>query len=93
LIEFLPPAFILTVSVFREIVLRHVTLLHSDIQINSLVNPHDDLPADMQMFAQLLLDGKLFLQTVLVGPDKAPNSWELRLDCNMWVTSDLPPHS
>ncbi|KAJ7469111.1 TPR-like protein [Mycena latifolia] len=56
--------------------------LHS-IRIRSLNNPHDDLPADMQMFAQLIINENIFLQTVPVDSEVSQNSWKLDFGCNL----------
>ncbi|KAJ7465574.1 TPR-like protein [Mycena latifolia] len=49
----------------------------------SLTNPHDDLPADMQMFAQLIINGNIFLQTTVVESEASQSSWKLDFDCNI----------
>ncbi|KAJ7466381.1 TPR-like protein [Mycena latifolia] len=53
------------------------------IRIRSLTNPHDDLPADMQLFAQLIIDGNIFLQTVPVDSEASESSWKLDFGCNI----------
>ncbi|KAJ6582667.1 hypothetical protein DFH09DRAFT_1309607 [Mycena vulgaris] len=62
--------------------IQHVSNLHN-IRIRSASNPHDDLPANMKFFAQLLIDGTIVHQTVTVdmeGP-QGSSSWKLRFDC------------
>ncbi|KAF8177776.1 hypothetical protein K438DRAFT_1938974 [Mycena galopus ATCC 62051] len=66
--------------------LKTVIKLH-DIRITSLTNPHDDLPGDMKMFAQLIIDGNIFLQTVLMALEQDQMTWKLSLGCN------IPPHA
>ncbi|KAJ7475034.1 CHAT domain-containing protein [Mycena latifolia] len=53
------------------------------IRIRSLTDPHDDLPADMQMFAQLVINGNIFLQTVPVESEASQSSWKLHFGCNI----------
>ncbi|KAF7363171.1 hypothetical protein MVEN_00669600 [Mycena venus] len=65
---------------------KTVIKLHS-IRITSLTNPHDDLPGDMEMFAQLLIEGEIFLQTLPVVSEHDHMSWEIRSGCN------IPPHA
>ncbi|KAJ7474972.1 CHAT domain-containing protein [Mycena latifolia] len=55
--------------------------LHS-IRI-SLANPHNDLPADMQMFAQLIINGEIFLQTIPVESEAPQSSWKLYFGCSI----------
>ncbi|KAJ6613201.1 CHAT domain-containing protein [Mycena sp. CBHHK59/15] len=53
------------------------------IYIRSLTNPHDDLPKDMQMFAQVIIDKSIFLQTVPVEAEESQTSWELDFGCKI----------
>jgi hypothetical protein len=48
-----------------------------------LTNPHDDLPGDMKMFAQLIIEENIFLQTMLVAAEHDQMSWKLDFGCNM----------
>jgi hypothetical protein len=48
-----------------------------------LTNPHDDLPGDMKMFAQLIIEGNIFLQTLPVASEQDQKSWKLGFGCNM----------
>ncbi|KAF8184339.1 hypothetical protein K438DRAFT_1766418 [Mycena galopus ATCC 62051] len=41
------------------------------LNIRSLTNPHDDLPGDMQMFAQLIIKMNIFLQTIPVDSEES----------------------
>ncbi|KAF7363121.1 hypothetical protein MVEN_00664600 [Mycena venus] len=66
--------------------LKTVIQLHS-IRITSLTSPHDDLPSDMKMFAQLINEENIFLQTVPVASDHNQMSWTLSFGCN------IPPHA
>ncbi|KAF8144821.1 hypothetical protein K438DRAFT_1782444 [Mycena galopus ATCC 62051] len=66
--------------------LKTVIKLHS-IRITSLTNPHDDLPGDMKMFAQLIIEGNIFLQTLPVALEDDQMSWKLGFGCN------IPPHA
>ncbi|KAJ7121060.1 hypothetical protein C8R44DRAFT_853366 [Mycena epipterygia] len=62
--------------------LKKIIHLHN-IQLKSEPDQHKDLPLDMQMSAQLIIDGNIFLQTIPVGSEQFQNSWKLRLDCNV----------
>ncbi|KAF7334006.1 hypothetical protein MVEN_02305700 [Mycena venus] len=66
--------------------LKTVIQLHN-IRITSLTNPHDDLPGDMKMFAQLLIEGNIFLQTLLAASEQDKMSWKLGFG------SKIPPHA
>ncbi|KAJ7266777.1 hypothetical protein C8J57DRAFT_1510869 [Mycena rebaudengoi] len=57
-------------------------LLHS-IRVTSLTNPHDDLPGDMKMLAQLIIDDNFFLKTMPVASEYDEMSWKLGLGCTM----------
>ncbi|KAJ7737238.1 CHAT domain-containing protein [Mycena maculata] len=61
----------------------HYTIHLHDIEIKSLSGPHDDLPGDMQISAQLIVDNHLFLQTV------PQDSWKFKIDCKIpeWALS------
>ncbi|KAJ7440889.1 TPR-like protein [Mycena latifolia] len=59
-------------------------IVHLDsIRISSLTNPHDDLPADMQMFAQLIINGNIIQQTIPVESEASHSSWSLDFGCNI----------
>jgi hypothetical protein len=49
----------------------------------SSIYPHDDLPGDMKMFAQLIIGENIFLQTLPVASEHDQKSWKLRFECNM----------
>jgi hypothetical protein len=49
----------------------------------SLINPHDDLPGDMKMFAQLIIEENIFQQTLPVASERDQMGWELGFGCNM----------
>ncbi|KAJ7475027.1 CHAT domain-containing protein [Mycena latifolia] len=53
------------------------------IRIKPLTDPHDDLPVDMEMFAQLVIDGNIFLQTIPVESEASQSSWKLHFGCNI----------
>jgi hypothetical protein len=53
------------------------------IRITSLTNLHDDLPGDMKMFAQLIIEENIFLQTLPVASEHNQMSWKLCFGCNM----------
>ncbi|KAJ7193034.1 CHAT domain-containing protein [Mycena pura] len=75
--------------------LKTVIKLHS-IRITSLTNPHDDLPGDMRMFAQLIIQGNIFLQTLPVALEADQISWKLGFGCHMIHRLSLllsPPHA
>ncbi|KAJ7466022.1 TPR-like protein [Mycena latifolia] len=67
------------------------TIRLQSIHIKSRTNPHDDLPVDMQMFAQLILEGNIFLQTVPMDSEESRNSWKLDVECN--IPSHMPTFS
>ncbi|KAF7345663.1 hypothetical protein MVEN_01585900 [Mycena venus] len=59
-------------------------ILHlHNIQLKSATAQHEDLPPNMQLSAQLIADGKIFLQTIPVESRGSQNSWELRFDCKI----------
>ncbi|KAJ6545703.1 CHAT domain-containing protein [Mycena capillaripes] len=63
--------------------LKTVILLHS-IRVTSLTHPHDDLPGDMKMFAQLIIEENIFLQTLPVASEQdQKKSWKLGFGCNI----------
>ncbi|KAJ7193609.1 hypothetical protein GGX14DRAFT_577064 [Mycena pura] len=62
--------------------MKKVIKLHS-IRIMSLLNPHDDLPGDMKMFAQLIIEGKIFVQSLPMASEPDQKSWKLRFGCNI----------
>ncbi|KAJ6553744.1 CHAT domain-containing protein [Mycena vulgaris] len=66
--------------------LKTVIQFHS-IHVTSLIIPHDDLPGDMKMFAQLIIEGNIFLQTLPVASEQDKMSWKLGFGCN------IPPHA
>ncbi|KAF8135903.1 hypothetical protein K438DRAFT_1947290, partial [Mycena galopus ATCC 62051] len=66
--------------------LRTVIQLHS-IRITSLTNPHDDLPGDTKMAAQLIIEENIFLQTLPVPSEQDQKSWKLGVG---WT---IPPHA
>jgi hypothetical protein len=55
--------------------------------INSLSNPHPDLPHDTEILAQLIIDETIFLQTVPVEKDAGRQLWTLEVDCKMLGSS------
>ncbi|KAJ6582645.1 CHAT domain-containing protein [Mycena vulgaris] len=65
--------------------MSRIIQLHN-IRIRSTSNPHDDLPADMKIFAQLLIDGTIVHQTVPVDMEGPQGllSWKLRFDCPVY---------
>ncbi|KAJ7240985.1 hypothetical protein C8J57DRAFT_1562049, partial [Mycena rebaudengoi] len=66
--------------------LKTVIQLHS-IRVTSLTSPHDDLPGDMKMFAQLIVEDHIFLQTLPVASEDNQMSWKLGFGCK------IPPHA
>ncbi|KAJ7434956.1 CHAT domain-containing protein [Mycena latifolia] len=52
-----------------------------EITVDSLSNPHDDLPLDTQMSAQLIVDRHIFMQTLQVESPPFQLCWDLRTDC------------
>ncbi|KAJ7693183.1 CHAT domain-containing protein [Mycena rosella] len=62
-----------------------IKIIHlQNVHIKSLTNPHDDLPEDAPMFAQIIIDGTIFLQTVLVESAES-HTWKLDFEC------EIPP--
>jgi hypothetical protein len=57
----------------------------TDIEIKALTYPHDDLPSDMQMFAQAIIDKRLVLQTTPVAMEPSQNLWKLTPSWKMYV--------
>jgi hypothetical protein len=55
----------------------------TDISIESLSNPHRDLPDDTQMHAQLIIDEIILSQTVALKKDTVHQSWKLKIDFEM----------
>jgi hypothetical protein len=53
------------------------------ICVKSFVNPHVDLPPDIPMFAQLIIDGNTVKQSETMTPENSGNSWKLKFDCKM----------
>ncbi|KAJ6549919.1 hypothetical protein B0H19DRAFT_1073823 [Mycena capillaripes] len=55
------------------------------ISITSMNNPNEDIPGDMQMFAQVAIKNKIFLQTVSLVAESSeqPVTWKLQVDCNL----------
>ncbi|KAJ7115479.1 hypothetical protein C8R44DRAFT_740056 [Mycena epipterygia] len=66
--------------------LKTVIKLHS-ICVTSLTNPHDDLPGDMKMFSQLIVEENIFLHILPVVSEHNQMSWKLNFECN------IPPHA
>ncbi|KAF7336913.1 hypothetical protein MVEN_02127600 [Mycena venus] len=59
-------------------------ILHlHDIEIKSLSHPHNDLPLDTQMFAQVIVNKYIFLQTMLANTEPSRDSWKLKPDCKI----------
>ncbi|KAJ7458209.1 TPR-like protein [Mycena latifolia] len=59
------------------------TIVHiHNILIKSLSNPHDDLPRDMQLSAQLIVDGHIFLQMMPVVSEPS-DCWKLVVNCRV----------
>ncbi|KAJ7495367.1 hypothetical protein FB451DRAFT_1213937 [Mycena latifolia] len=52
------------------------------ILIKSLSNPHDDPPQDMQLSAQLIVDGHIFLQMMPVVTEPS-DCWKLVVNCRV----------
>jgi hypothetical protein len=55
----------------------------TDFVIESLSNPHRDLPNDTELVAQLIIDECIVLQTLPVKKDTVRQSWELKVNCKM----------
>ncbi|KAF8151234.1 hypothetical protein K438DRAFT_1778748 [Mycena galopus ATCC 62051] len=58
----------------------HIVHLHN-VEIESVSHPHADLPADMQIFAQLIIEKHISLQTVPLKPEPGQNTWKLKPGC------------
>jgi hypothetical protein len=61
---------------------------HLGIRVTSPVNEHPDLPTDMQMFAQLVVDETIVQQTTLVdgGHTQDSSTWTFKFDCDVCVS-------
>ncbi|KAJ7124221.1 CHAT domain-containing protein [Mycena epipterygia] len=53
-----------------------------DIRLESETDHHDDVPPDMKIFAQLIVDGTILWQTAPVL-EESRNSWKLEFDCEV----------
>ncbi len=61
-----------------------------EINIKLSSPPHRDIPARSKIFAQIVIDHMIFVQTVSVdGADEGKVFWKLIVDCNMWVIHTL----
>jgi hypothetical protein len=58
---------------------------YTDIEIQALTHPHADLPSDMQMFAQAIIDKRLILQTTPVVMEPSQKLWKLTPSWKMYV--------
>ncbi|KAJ7115483.1 hypothetical protein C8R44DRAFT_740059 [Mycena epipterygia] len=64
------------------------TVIHlRSIHVKSLTNPHNDLPSDMKMFAQLIIEENILQQALPVASEHGQMSWKLDLGWN------IPPHA
>lgn len=68
-------------------VVQTVSYTTADVIIESLSNPHHDLPNDTEIVAQLVIDHCIFLQTVPVKKNTSQQSWKLKVGCKMWVAA------
>lgn len=61
---------------------------HLGICVTSPVNEHPDLPTNMQMFAQLVVDETIVQQTTLVdgGRTQDSSTWTFTFDCDVCVS-------
>jgi hypothetical protein len=62
---------------------NHAESLLAGIRVTSLTNPHNDLPGDMTMSAQLIVDENIFLQIMPVASEHNDMSWKLVFECTM----------
>ncbi|KAF8217547.1 hypothetical protein K438DRAFT_1952436 [Mycena galopus ATCC 62051] len=63
--------------------MSNIIHLH-DIEIRALDYPHDDLPSDMQMFAQVIVDKHILQQTVPFDPEEtSQTSWKIKIECTI----------
>jgi hypothetical protein len=53
--------------------------------IKTSIHPHDDLQSDMKIFAHIIVDGYILLQTVSVEATADQNSWEVRVGWEMYA--------
>ncbi|KAJ7493910.1 CHAT domain-containing protein [Mycena latifolia] len=78
---------IVSQSLRKRFLANVVRLTSANIHLHnvrlSLGTPHDDLPADVQLFAQLVIDGNIFLQTLPVGSEDSRQSWTLNFYCRV----------
>jgi hypothetical protein len=55
----------------------------TDIVIESLSNPHRDIPDDTQIFAQLIIHDIILRRTVAVKKETGRHSWKVEADFEM----------
>ncbi|KAJ7891741.1 hypothetical protein B0H13DRAFT_1887062 [Mycena leptocephala] len=66
---------------------RVSVLRHQSIRVRSFTNPHPDIPPDVLVFAQLIVDGDIVWETEPMGPEQSGNSWKLKFDY------EIPPEA
>ncbi|KAK6977327.1 CHAT domain-containing protein [Favolaschia claudopus] len=54
------------------------------LHVESLEYPHEDLPDGMKMFAQLIIEDYIWLQTLAVDSQSDGRSWKLRPECSIF---------
>ncbi|KAJ7890443.1 hypothetical protein B0H13DRAFT_2665973 [Mycena leptocephala] len=59
------------------------------IHVKSLINPHVDIPPEMPMFSQLIIDGNIVKQSETMMPEVSGNSWKLKFDCKIPVETTI----
>ena len=55
----------------------------TDIVIEPSSNSHHNLPDDIKILVQLIVDGETFLQTAPVEKNSDHKSWKLGVNCDM----------
>ncbi|KAK6984236.1 CHAT domain-containing protein [Favolaschia claudopus] len=63
----------------------HIVITLDELHIKSLVHPHKDLPDGTKMFAQLIIEEHIWLQTLAVEPEPNGKTWKLRVECKIPV--------
>ncbi|KAJ7939976.1 hypothetical protein B0H13DRAFT_1850177 [Mycena leptocephala] len=66
---------------------RVSVLRHQSIRVRSFTNPHPDIPPDVLVFAQLIVDGDIVWEKEPMGPEQSGNSWKLKFDY------EIPPEA
>ncbi|KAK6974138.1 CHAT domain-containing protein [Favolaschia claudopus] len=61
----------------------HTVITLDELNIESLIYPHEDLPDGMKMFAQLIIEKTIWLQTLAVESEPDGRSWNVKIECKI----------